>query len=118
MGDLEQKLEKKHKIQMQKLKGMETEHATEMTESTHEHEFPSHWGDKPEIETKDYVKLPGHYGMGSSTLKNWIEVNMKSDRHEMEESKTLNLKILDTLKDINERLTKLEGGSNPETQEL
>ena len=158
MGDLEQKLEKKHKMQMQKLKDMETVETQTPTESEptlsakeldenieekfksaeaeretrlremEEHlettrkelaqEFPSHWGDQPETETKDYIKLPGHYGWGSSTLKNWIEVNMQSDRNEMEESKTLNLKILDTLKTINERLTRLEGGSEPETQEL
>ena len=156
MGDLEQKLEKKHKMQMQKLKDMETSKTPTDSEPTmsakeldekveakfksaeaeretrvremEEHlettrkelalEFPSHWGDRPETETKDYVKLPGHYGWGSSTLKNWIEVNMQSDRNEMDESKTLNLKILDTLKTINERLTRLEGSSDPETQEL
>ena len=156
MGDLEQKLEKKHKMQMQKLKDMETSETSTESEPTmsakeldekveakfksaeaeretrlremEEHlettrkelalEFPSHWGDQPEMETNDYVKLPGHYGWGSSTLKNWIEVNMQSDRNEMDESKTLNLKILDTLKTINERLTRLEGNSDPETQEL
>jgi hypothetical protein len=156
MGDLEQKLEKKHKMQMEKFKDMETSETSTESEPTmsakeldekveakfksaeaeretrlremEEHlettrkelalEFPSHWGDQPEMETNDYVKLPGHYGWGSSTLKNWIEVNMQSDRNEMDESKTLNLKILDTLKTINERLTRLEGNSDPETQEL
>jgi len=27
----------------------------------------------------DYRKLPGDYGMGSSTLSGWIEMNMKND---------------------------------------
>ena len=30
--------------------------------------FPRHWGKPPEVQTKDFVKLPGRFGMGSSTL--------------------------------------------------
>ena len=41
--------------------------------------FPKHWGEPPAIQTRDYVKLPGGYGFGSSTLARWIEENMKSD---------------------------------------
>ena len=37
----------------------------------------AHW---PEIQTKDYVPLPAGYGHGSSTLRNWIELNMERDR--------------------------------------
>ena len=42
--------------------------------------FPYGWGEPPEIQTKDYVKLPYQYGHGSSTLRNWIELNTQRDR--------------------------------------
>jgi len=41
--------------------------------------FPEHWGPEPNIQLKDYVKLPEPYGHGSSTLKHWIEQNQKED---------------------------------------
>lgn len=41
--------------------------------------FPEHWGPPPAIETKDIVELPGGYGQGSSTLKNWIQMNLDRD---------------------------------------
>ena len=41
--------------------------------------FPYGWGKPPEIQTKDYVELPDGYGHGSSTLKNWIELNKQRD---------------------------------------
>ncbi len=41
--------------------------------------FPEHWGPEPNIQLKDYVKLPEPYGQGSSTLKHWIEKNQKED---------------------------------------
>lgn len=41
--------------------------------------FPKHWGKAPEIQTKDMVKLPGKFGMGSSTLASWIRENLKKD---------------------------------------
>ena len=41
--------------------------------------FPYGWGAPPEIQTKDYVKLPDDYGYGSSTLKNWIQLNKDRD---------------------------------------
>lgn len=41
--------------------------------------FPAHWGPEPFIQTKDYRELPGGYGMGSSTLANWIRQNMEAD---------------------------------------
>ena len=34
--------------------------------------FPRSWGAPPEIQTRDYRKLPEDYGYGSSTLYNWI----------------------------------------------
>ena len=55
-------------------------------------EFPVHWGEPPAVETKDMVKLP-NYGWGSSTLKSWIEANMKSDRNEMTEIKSVHIRI-------------------------
>ena len=41
--------------------------------------FPYGWGAPPQIQTKDYVKLPEPYGYGSSTLKKWIELNKERD---------------------------------------
>ena len=42
--------------------------------------FPSHWGRPPEIQLTDHVKLPGNFGMGSSTLAHWIQENIEEDR--------------------------------------
>ena len=42
-------------------------------------EFPLHWGKPPEIQTRDYVELPGGYGHGSSTLAKWIASNLEKD---------------------------------------
>src|SRR5262245_23354085 len=41
--------------------------------------FPSHWGQPPRIQTRDYRELPGGYGFGSSTLANWIQRNLDQD---------------------------------------
>ena len=41
--------------------------------------FPLHWGKPPEIQVRDYRPLPGGFGMGSSTLANWIAENLKED---------------------------------------
>ena len=41
--------------------------------------FPQHWGVPPAIQTRDYRKLPGDYGFGSSTLSNWIQKNLDND---------------------------------------
>jgi hypothetical protein len=41
--------------------------------------FPAHWGPPPSMQTMDYGVLPGGYGMGSSTLANWIRQNMEID---------------------------------------
>lgn len=42
--------------------------------------FPAHWGPPPRIQTQDYIDLPGGYGKGSSTMRNWINANMEKDR--------------------------------------
>ncbi len=41
--------------------------------------FPAHWGEPPQIQTRDYRALPGGYGFGSSTLAAWIEGKMEAD---------------------------------------
>ena len=41
--------------------------------------YPASWGHPPEIQTRDYVPLPGGYGMGSSTLAQWIQKNLDND---------------------------------------
>jgi len=41
--------------------------------------FPEHWGPPPKIQTRDYVQLPGDYGRGSGTLRNWILKKMEED---------------------------------------
>lgn len=41
--------------------------------------YPAHWGAPPRIQTKDLRPLPGGYGMGSSTLKGWIQKNLDQD---------------------------------------
>ena len=42
--------------------------------------FPLHWGKPPAIQTKDYRPLPGNFGMGSSTLANWIKDKIAEDK--------------------------------------
>ena len=46
--------------------------------------FPYHWGAPPEIQTKDHVELPNDYGYGSSTLRHWIDLNLKKDKLDYE----------------------------------
>jgi hypothetical protein len=41
--------------------------------------FPRHWGAPPQIQTMDHIPLPDGYGMGSSTLANWIKRNQERD---------------------------------------
>jgi hypothetical protein len=41
--------------------------------------FPKHWGRPPKFQTRDYRKLPGDFGYGSSTLAHWIQSHMKAD---------------------------------------
>lgn len=43
-------------------------------------EFPAHWGQPPEIQTRDYVELPDGFGHGSSSLKHWINANLQKDK--------------------------------------
>lgn len=48
-------------------------------------EFPSHWGEPPEAQLKDFVDLPEDFGHGSSTLAYWIKENLKKDSIEKPE---------------------------------
>ena len=41
--------------------------------------FPARWGAPPRLQTSDFGPLPGGYGMGSSTLGNWIKNSMAKD---------------------------------------
>lgn len=41
--------------------------------------YPIHWGPEPNIQTRDYRKLPEPFGHGSSTLFNWIKENQAND---------------------------------------
>jgi len=41
--------------------------------------FPSHWGEPPAVQTRDFVEWPGGYGHGSGTVAKWIESNMAKD---------------------------------------
>ncbi len=42
--------------------------------------FPAHWGQPPQVQTFDYVDLPGGYGKGSSTMRNWINTHLQKDK--------------------------------------
>jgi hypothetical protein len=47
--------------------------------------YPIHWvkrSEIPFIQTMDHRSLPGGYGMGSTTLANWINNNIKLDEEE------------------------------------
>merc|ERR1719321_114608 len=52
----------------------------EMREKAEGSRFPKHWGEPPAAQVRDMVKLPGDYGMGSSTLAKWIMEKMKEDK--------------------------------------
>jgi cytochrome b involved in lipid metabolism len=41
--------------------------------------YPDHWGPPPTFSTNDLRQLPGGYGLGSSTLQQWIEKKMAED---------------------------------------
>lgn len=41
--------------------------------------FPQHWGEVPNLQTRDDVEWPGGYGRGSSTVAHWIEANLTKD---------------------------------------
>lgn len=41
--------------------------------------YPEHWGEPPALQTRDLVPLPGGYGTGSSTLRNWIQKKLDAD---------------------------------------
>ena len=39
--------------------------------------FPLSWGKPPAAQTKDWRRLPGKYGFGSSTLAHWVAKNLQ-----------------------------------------
>ena len=44
--------------------------------------FPTHWGEPPRLQTRDFRELPGGYGYGSGTLAKWIKQHMDRDEQE------------------------------------
>ncbi|MFN9719676.1 MAG: alpha-2-macroglobulin family protein, partial [Planctomycetota bacterium] len=46
---------------------------------TYRGKYPAHWGEPPQIQTRDIRPLPGGFGQGSSTLANWIQENIDKD---------------------------------------
>jgi hypothetical protein len=73
--------------------------------------FPPHWGDPPQIQTRDYRPLPGGYGFGSSTLASWIQSNLDRDKAA---STTGSARIVGELKSWHRVTLDFEG---PETSE-
>ena len=53
--------------------------ATLLAEGATRQPFPAHWGEPPQVQTRDLVPLPGGYGQRSSTLAHWIQRNLGKD---------------------------------------
>lgn len=47
--------------------------------STGRKPYPAHWGQPPQIQTRDLRPLPGGYGRGSGTLARWIRDHLDRD---------------------------------------
>ncbi len=48
-------------------------------QQTYRGKYPAHWGEKPQIQTKDIRELPAGFGQGSSTLAKWIQEHIDED---------------------------------------
>jgi uncharacterized protein YfaS (alpha-2-macroglobulin family) len=46
---------------------------------TYRGKYPAHWGEKPQVQTRDIRELPAGFGQGSSTLAKWIQDNIDKD---------------------------------------
>ena len=46
---------------------------------TYRGKYPAHWGEKPQVQTRDIRELPAGFGKGSSTLAKWIQENIDKD---------------------------------------
>lgn len=44
------------------------------------YQFPKHWGKPPGKQMLDFVELPGDYGHGSTTLRDWILAKQAEDK--------------------------------------
>ena len=62
--------------------------------------FPLHWGTPPEVQADDKGPLPGGYGMGSSTLAQWIEANMAADDEAAQSDENLEEETSEASKDV------------------
>lgn len=54
-------------------------HGSGEQDKPQQHEFPLEWGQPPALQARDIVELPFGYGMGSSTIAQWIESNSTGD---------------------------------------
>ena len=65
---------------MQRMAWLLSQHVLVFRVDSYANHFPPHWGDPPKIQTKDISELPGGFGEGSSTLKDWIREKIETDR--------------------------------------
>ena len=65
---------------MQRMAWLLSQHVLVFRVDSYANHFPPHWGDPPEIQTKDKFELPGGFGEGSSTLRDWIREKIEMDR--------------------------------------
>lgn len=45
--------------------------------------YPAHWGQPPQVQTRDLRELPAGFGQGSSTLARWIQEHIDADAKTM-----------------------------------
>ena len=48
-------------------------------QQTYRGKYPDHWGEQPQIQTRDIRDLPAGFGQGSSTLAKWIQEHIDED---------------------------------------
>ena len=48
-------------------------------QQTYRGKYPAHWGEQPQIQTRDIRELPAGFGQGSSTLAKWIQTHIDED---------------------------------------
>ena len=48
-------------------------------QQTYRGKYPAHWGEKPQVQTRDLRELPAGFGQGSSTLAKWIQEHIDED---------------------------------------
>jgi uncharacterized protein YfaS (alpha-2-macroglobulin family) len=48
-------------------------------QQTYRGKYPTHWGDPPQVQTRDIRELPAGFGQGSSALAKWIQDHIDED---------------------------------------